>query len=172
MPTQPHNREKFFTALDESFKAILDAVKSGNERGYRFSKRLIHEVEEGQQELARLGRRFARQPKDLRGLYQESVDLARRTASHSALLAREWAIDAGAAGREARETAQKVIHANRAAAQALAATVRAATREFARSARQRVQARMAARRPVRRRRATRARARPTTRRTTGQPPSG
>src|SRR3989304_8145425 len=98
MTEQRSNREKFFDALDESFEALLDAVRSGKESGYRFSRRLVNEAEQAQRDLIHLGRRFARQPRDVRGLYQSSVELARRGGSNSGLLTREW-MDGGQGAR-------------------------------------------------------------------------
>jgi len=131
MPRATANREKFFDALDESFTAIIDAIRTGNERGYRFSKRLTSEVEQAQLELTQLGRRFARDPRDLRGVYQSSVELARRAVTSSATLSREWMAGATEAGRDVRQTAAKVIRANRTASQALTASLQDATRELA-----------------------------------------
>ncbi len=90
MTQQDSNNDKFFDALDESFEAMLGAAQKGQERGSRLSKRLLRDVEEGQRELTRLGRRVARKPRDMRGIYQSSIDLARRAASDSAALAQEW----------------------------------------------------------------------------------
>jgi hypothetical protein len=159
--------DRFFNAMDDSFEAMVDAIKTGNERGYRFSKKLLREVEQGQQELVQLGRRFARQPNDMRGLYQASVDLARRTAGHSGDLAREWLADAAQAGQDARQTATKLVRANRSAAQALGTAVQEGARDLSERARERMAARRAAaprpaakkaapaRRPARRRAARR-----------------
>lgn len=148
MAEQEGQREKFFDALSQSFEAMLDAIKSGNERGYRFSRRLITEVEEGQREVVQLARRFARNPKDVRGLYESGVDLARRAAGHSAELARQWVTGAGETRQEFRETATKVIRANRAATQALTAALRQAARDLPRSMRGRKPQRRAVRAPA------------------------
>ena len=162
MTEQRSNREKFFDALDESFEALLDAVRSGNERGYRFSRRLVNEAEQAQRDLIHLGRRFARQPRDVRGLYQSSVELARRGVSNSVLLTREWMDGAQEARRDVRETARKVIRANRTAAQALGAAVQATATDLVQSASERASGRPApSRRPTARRRVRRVVRRPT-----------
>ena len=154
MPKTTGNREQFFNALDESYDALVEAIKASNERGYRFSKRLIADVEQGQRDLIQLGRRFARQPRDMRGLYESSVDLARRAAGHSAELARQMVTDAGTAGLELRQTARTVVRANRAATQALASVLQGAARDLAERPRRLVR-RPAAKRPATRRRARR-----------------
>lgn len=157
MPQQGTHRDKLLQALRESYEATRDAIKSGNDRGYRFSRRLVNEVEQGRRELVQLGRRFARNPKDTRGLYQASVDLARRAGSHSTDLARQWVAEAGEAGQEVRETAGKVIRANRSATQAMAAAVQAAARDLARAARRPPPRRPPARKAPARKAATRRR---------------
>ncbi len=134
MPAETE-REKFLDALDESFQAMMDAIRKGSERRYRFSRRLLNDVEEGQREMAQLARRFARNPRDMRGVYEESVDLARRNVRHSTELAREWFAEMGEEGRETRSTAQAVARANSAAAQALGAALRSAAVDLAQGAR-------------------------------------
>ena len=42
--------DKYFEALTESYDAIIEAVKAGNERGYRVSNNLIAEAQKGQKE--------------------------------------------------------------------------------------------------------------------------
>ena len=131
---QKSELDKFFDALDESFQATLEAVRGGTERGFRFSRRVVNEVEEAQRELTSLGRKYGRQPADLTGLYQSSVDLARRTVSNSANLSKEWLLGAQEAGRDAQATARKVIQANQAATRALGAAMQGAAREFGQGA--------------------------------------
>jgi hypothetical protein len=126
--------ERFLSALDESFQAMMDAIRKGNERGYRFSRKLLNDVEEGQREMATLARRFARNPRDLSKVYEDGVDLARRNTRQTGEMARQWFAEASDAGREARSTAQAVIKANTEAAQALGAALRGAANELARNA--------------------------------------
>jgi hypothetical protein len=126
--------ERFLTALDESFQAMMDAIRKGNERGYRFSRKLLNDVEEGQREMGTLARRFARNPRDLSKVYEDGVDLARRNTRQTGELARQWFAEASDAGREARSTAQAVIKANTEAAQALGAALRGAANELTRNA--------------------------------------
>ena len=137
MTEQQSSNDRFFDALDESFEAMLGAAQKGQERGSRLSKRLLRDVEEGQRELTRLGRRFARKPRDMRGIYRSSVDLARRAASDSAALAQELVSETTDASQNVRQTAQQIIRANRAAADALAAALRGAATDLTERARRR-----------------------------------
>ncbi len=132
MATRQTNWDRFRDAMGESFTAMRKAVRKEGARGFRFSRRLVQEIEEGSVELAKLGRRAARSPGNVGDLYQASVDLARRGASHSSDLAQELLGGARAAGSDVRDTATTVIRANRHAGQALAAALRGGTAELAR----------------------------------------
>ncbi len=57
--SKTESQEKFFDALNDSYEAIIEAIKAGNERGYRFSKTLIEEVEKGQGEVLELAKKWA-----------------------------------------------------------------------------------------------------------------
>lgn len=122
----PRKQSHWLMALDawlESNQAVLDAVKRGNERAFRFSMRLVGEAERGQQEIARLSQRFGGASKNRPSPYREGLDLARRTADHSAELAEEFISATDEVGRELRETATAIIRANRTAAQAMVASL-------------------------------------------------
>jgi hypothetical protein len=146
MPQRDTAWKKMLDAIGDSNKALLDAVKSGNARGFRFSKGVVTEAQNAGRELTSLRRRFASEPKDPRSLYEAAVDLARRASRHSADIGKQLVEGVGDAGQEAGETAAKVIKANRAAAQAFATGVQQAARRV----------------PVRRRSATAKGARRTT----------
>ena len=42
--------DKYFEALTESYDAIIEAIKAGNERGFRVSNNLLAEAQRGQRE--------------------------------------------------------------------------------------------------------------------------
>ena len=48
--TREDTVDQFFDSVNESYDALLDAVKSANDRGYRISRKLIDEVEQAQRE--------------------------------------------------------------------------------------------------------------------------
>ena len=124
MARRATNQERLLDALNESFEAMRKAMRTEGGRGVRFSKRLVNEIDQGRQELVKLGRRFARNPTDVSDLFDAGADLARRSAGHSASLAQELLTGARDAGSDVRETAGTILQANRHAAQALAAAVR------------------------------------------------
>jgi hypothetical protein len=125
MPRTKTENVRVVDALGGSFDAMREAVRNEGRRGVRFSKRLVSEIEEGSKEVAALGRRLARDPADVAGLYDASIDLARRGFDHSADLVNELVTGARAVGTDVRESARKVIQANQAAAGAFGTAVRA-----------------------------------------------
>ena len=63
--TREDTVDQFFDSMNESYDALLDAVKSSNDLGYRISRKLIDEVEQAQRDSLDLGRRFATAPADV-----------------------------------------------------------------------------------------------------------
>ncbi len=63
--TREETVDQFFDSVNESYDALLDAVKSANDRGYRISRKLIDDVEQAQRDTFDLGRRFATSPADV-----------------------------------------------------------------------------------------------------------
>ena len=110
--------DQFFDSVNESYDALLDAVKSANDRGYRISRKLIDEVEQSQRDSFDLGRRFATAPADVAGLSASVVRSLTDAQSRTLGLARQLLDEVSDSSREARDTARKVIEANRGAGQA------------------------------------------------------
>lgn len=112
------SQEKFFDALNDSYDAIIAAIKAGNERGFRFSKTLIEEVETGQKEVLELARKWAGAPTDVAGFLGSVVEAMAKAQGRGLVLARDWLLEASDARSEAREAIQRVVKANQAATQA------------------------------------------------------
>ena len=66
--------DKYFEALTESYDAIIDAIKAGNERGFRVSNNLLAEAQRGQREAVELGKKFADDPTDVGGFYRSVME--------------------------------------------------------------------------------------------------
>ena len=137
------SQEKFFEALSDSYEAIIEAVKAGNERGYRFSKTLIEEAEKGQKEALELGKKWAAAPTDAPGLLGSLVEAMAKAQSRGLVLARDWLGELSESRTEVRDAFQRVVSANQAAAQAAVEAARGvvtsateAARPSARRARQ------------------------------------
>ncbi|HUF53908.1 MAG TPA: hypothetical protein VMR52_09075 [Dehalococcoidia bacterium] len=110
--------DQFFDSVNVAYDALLDAVKSANDRGYRVSRKLIDEVEQAQRDTIDLGRRFAIAPADFAGNTSSVVRSLTEAQSRTLDLARQILDEVADSGREARDTARKVIEANREAGQA------------------------------------------------------
>jgi len=118
MATATSTADRIFDALNESYEALLEAIKAGNERGYRVSKNLIEETERGQREVLELGRKFAGDPADLAGFSTAVMEATTKAQSRALDLTRQWFEEFSGAGTEAREAIQRVARANREAGQA------------------------------------------------------
>lgn len=128
--TRKRDQRKVLSALEESFDAMVDAVKAGNDRGLRFSRRLVDEIGQGRRELAGLGRRLTKRPRDLSALYHDTVDLARRGSGHASQLSQEFLSGARDAGEDLGGTTRTLVKANRKAAEALGHAVQDAARDL------------------------------------------
>jgi len=103
--TREETVDQFFDSVNESYDALLDAVKSANDRGYRISRKLIDDVEQAQ-----------------RDTFDQSRTLG---------LARQLLDEVSDSGREARDTARKLIEANRGAGQAAIEATRSTVKRAA-----------------------------------------
>lgn len=110
--------EKFFDALNDSYDALLEAIKAGTERGYRVSKDFIEQAQKAQREAVELGKKVVEAPTDLAGFYGTLVEATSKAQSRALELAREWLGELGDSGKEARDAIQQVLKANQAAARA------------------------------------------------------
>lgn len=131
MPTRQENVDKFFNSVNEVYDALLDAVKSANDRGYRVSRKFIDEVEHGQREVLDLTRRLAVAPRDVAGFYSSAVRSVTDAQSRALDLTRQLLDEVTDGGREARDTFRKVIEANREAGQAAITATREAVQRTA-----------------------------------------
>ena len=110
--------DKYFDALTESYDAILEAIKLGNERGYRVSNNLLAEAQRGQREAVELGKKFAADPTDIGGFYRAAMESTTKAQGRALELARQMFDELSESRSEARETLEKVVKAQRAAGEA------------------------------------------------------
>jgi DNA anti-recombination protein RmuC len=116
--------DKYFHALTESYDAIIDAIKLGNERGYRVSSSLLTEAQRGQREAIELGRKFADDPTDVGGLYRAMMESTTKAQGRALELARQMFDELSDSRTETRDTIEKVVKAQRAAGEAAVEVVR------------------------------------------------
>ncbi len=116
--------DKYFEALTESYDAIIEAIKAGNGRGYRIASHLLTEAQHGQHDMLELGRRFASQPADIRGLYRATTESATRSRERARAFGGQLLDEFAAARMETRNTIDRVVKAQRAAGDATVAATR------------------------------------------------
>lgn len=117
MPRE-ENLDRFFNAVNDSYDALLDALRSANDRGYRVSRKLIDEAERGQREAIELTRRLATSPRDVTGFYSSAVRSLTESQGRVLDLTRQIVDEMGDSQREGRDVLRRVIESNREAGQA------------------------------------------------------
>jgi DNA anti-recombination protein RmuC len=143
--------DKYFEALTESYDAIIEAVKAGNERGYRVSTNLITEAQKGQKDALELGKKFAEDPTDIGGFYRSMMEATTNAQGRALELARQMFDELSESRTETREVIEKVIKAQRVAGEAAveaARDVASTTAERVRTGVERVTTRGAAPAPA------------------------
>jgi DNA anti-recombination protein RmuC len=110
--------DKYFEALTESYDAIIEAIKAGNERGFRVSNNLLAEAQRGQREAVELGRSFASDPTDVGGFYRTMMESTTKAQGRALELARQMFDELSESRTEGREVIEKVVKAQRAAGEA------------------------------------------------------
>jgi hypothetical protein len=120
MPTnkQPTAIDKYFEALTESYDAIIEAIKAGNERGFRISNNLLTEAQRGQRESVDLGKRFAEDPTDIAGFYRAVMESTTKAQGRALELARQMFDELSESRGDTRTAIEKVVKAQRAAGEA------------------------------------------------------
>lgn len=116
--TREENIDRFFGAVTESYDALIDALRSANDRGYRISRKLIDEAERGQRDAIDLAHRVATSPRDVAGFYSGSVRALTDTQGRVLDLTRQLIDEVSEGQREGRDVMRRVIEANRDAGQA------------------------------------------------------
>ena len=116
---------KFFDALNDSYDAVIDGIRTANDRGHRASAALIEEAQEGQREAIKLAQKWAEAPLDFIGLYGSLIETTTNAQGRALEVTRRWFGDLGEVQEQTRDVVQRMVNANRAASEAGA--------EFARS---------------------------------------
>jgi hypothetical protein len=110
--------DKYFEALTQSYDAIIDAIKAGNERNYRLSTTLLSEAQRGQREAVELGKKFADDPTDVGGFYRAVMESTTKAQGRALELARQMFDELAESRTDTREAIEKVVKANRSAGEA------------------------------------------------------
>jgi hypothetical protein len=118
--------DKYFEALTESYDAVIEALKAGNERGLRISNKMLSEAQSGQREAVELGRKFAEDPTDIGGFYRAVMESTTKAQGRTLELARSLFDELSESRTEARDVIEKVVKAQRAAGEAAVEAAREA----------------------------------------------
>jgi DNA anti-recombination protein RmuC len=110
--------DKYFEALTESYDAIIEAIRAGNERGFRVSNNLLAEAQRGQREAVELGRTFASDPTDIGGFYRAMMESTTKAQGRALELARQMFDELSESRTESREVIEKIVKSQRAAGEA------------------------------------------------------
>ena len=118
--------DRYFEALTESYDAVIEALKAGNERGLRISNNALTEAQKGQREAIELGRKFAEDPTDIGGLYRAVMESTTKAQGRTLELARQLFDELSESRTEARNVIEKVVKAQRTAGEAAVEAAREA----------------------------------------------
>lgn len=123
--------DRLIDSVNSTSDAFLDAMRSGNERAYRFSKIVIEEAGRTQREQADLAKQFMEAPLDPIGLTKSTMDTVVRRQRRRLELGRTLASDLAEIRDETRDVVERVVEANREAVGVGVAAGRDAARETA-----------------------------------------
>jgi malonyl CoA-acyl carrier protein transacylase len=123
--------DRLIDSVNSTSDAFLDAMRSGNERAYRFSKIVIEEAGRTQREQADLAKQFLEAPLDPIGLTKSTMDTVVRRQRRRMELGRTLVSDLAEIRDETRDVVVRVVEANREAVVVGAAAGRDAARETA-----------------------------------------
>jgi hypothetical protein len=123
--------DRLIDSVNSTSDAFLDAMRSGNERAYRFSKIVIEEAGRTQREQADLAKQFLEAPLDPIGLTRSTMDTVVRRQRRRLELGRTLVSDLTEMRDETRDVVQRVVEANREAVGVGVAAGRDVVRETA-----------------------------------------
>ena len=104
--------------MTESYDAIIEAIKMGNERGFRMSNNLLAEAQKGQREAVELGKKLADDPTDLAAAYRAMMESATKAQGRTLEFARQVFDELSQSRDESRQVWEKVFTAQRTAGEA------------------------------------------------------
>lgn len=124
MATTDTAADRVFGALNGGSSAVLEAVKTANERTFRFSKALLEEAEFGRKTTLELTKKLIENPTDLLGNSNAAFDKLAEAQARGIDLAKKTVAELAIAGGQSRDTATEVAKASRDAATGVAVAAR------------------------------------------------
>ncbi len=110
--------QKYYDALIASYDVLTDAIAKSAERGIKVTKQLATDVAQGQREALELGKRLASEPSDLSHYYTAVLEATTAAQGRALAFAQATYQEAIGATQDSQESFEKLVKANREAAEA------------------------------------------------------
>ena len=110
--------QKYFDALLASYDLMVDSIEKANDRGAKVSKQFTSDIVKGQREAIELGKKLAGEPAEVGQFYTALLEMTTAAQGRAMNFVQAAYQEALGAGTDARETAQKLVDANRVTAEA------------------------------------------------------
>ena len=95
--------DRLSQAILERQAGIFDVMRSVTDRNHRFTRSLIESARQGNRDLLEVGRRWAKRPTDVTGIYDAIADAVGNSQQRTIALSREWFEDVVETQRENRQ---------------------------------------------------------------------
>lgn len=110
--------QKYFDAILKSYDLMVESIEKANDRGMKVSKQFTSDIVKGQREAIELGKKLAGEPAEVGQFYTALLEVTTSAQGRAMEFVQAAYQEALGAGTDARETAQKLVDANRATAEA------------------------------------------------------
>ncbi len=99
--------DRLFETIIERRESRFDAIKSINERYYRFVRSVVEATRQGAHDWTNVGRRWAERPTDIVGLYETASEALANDQARRIALRQEMLDDLAESQRESREVVRR-----------------------------------------------------------------
>ncbi len=99
--------DRLFEIIIERQESRFDAVKSINERYYRFVRSVVEATRQGAHDWTNVGRGWAQRPTDIVGLYETASEALANDQARRIALRQEMLDDLAESQRESREVVRR-----------------------------------------------------------------
>ena len=117
-------KNRLFEAVNESYDALIDALRAANDRNHRVGTALIEAAQQNQRDAVEIAKKWVDAPLDLIGLYGSVIEATTKAQGRALEATREWFGEMSQAQKEARDVVQRVFTVNRTAGEAAADVAR------------------------------------------------
>jgi hypothetical protein len=110
--------QKYYDALIATYDTLAEAAARASERGLKVTRQVFTDIAAGQREALELGRKLASEPTDFAQYYTSVLEATTNAQGRALAFAQVAYQEALSASSDARETREKIVSTNRAAAEA------------------------------------------------------